>query len=89
MPQVLVYSAGYCVFCDRAKSLLARKGVAFTEVHVDLDRARREEMVARSGRSAVPQIFIGARHVGGFAELYALERAGALDALLVARDRDG
>jgi len=80
--EVLIYSTGYCPYCVRAKSLLQRKGVAFREVMVDQEPARRVEMERRSGRRTVPQIFIGDRHVGGSDELYALERAGELDALL-------
>lgn len=84
MARVVVYSAGYCAYCDRAKQLLERKGVAFEEIMVDQDPAQRALMVERSGRRTVPQIFVGATHVGGFEELRALERAGQLDALLAA-----
>jgi glutaredoxin 3 len=79
---VLVYSTDYCPYCVRAKQLLTRKGVAFDEVRVDQDLAQRQLMEQRSGRRTVPQIFIGDRHVGGFDDLYALERRGELDALL-------
>jgi len=82
MAQVVVYSAGFCPYCDRAKALLQRKGVAFEEIKVDHDPAQRARMVERTGRSTVPQVFIGTIHVGGFTELYALERDGRLDALL-------
>ena len=82
MAAVVVYSAGYCALCDRAKALLKRKAVAFTEIMVDQDSAQRAEMEQRSGRRTVPQIFIGAIHVGGFQEIYRLERDGQLDALL-------
>ena len=85
MPPVEVYSTPICPYCLAAKDLLRRKGVPFTEINVMGDRARREEMVARaSGRMTVPQIFIGATHVGGCDELYELEEAGKLDALLAA-----
>ncbi len=80
---ILIYSTGWCPYCDRARALLDRKGVAFREVKVDEDPAQREAMLARSGgRRTVPQIFIGERHVGGFDELYALDKAGELDRLL-------
>ena len=80
---VTIYTTMFCPYCVRAKRLLGRKGVAFEEIAVDGDRARRAEMVARAaGRSTVPQIFIDGRHVGGADELADLERAGKLDALL-------
>ena len=80
---VEVYSSLTCPFCHRAKTLLHRKGVRFKEIGVDFDPAARREMIDRAGgRSTVPQIFIGGRHVGGSDELDALERDGALDGLL-------
>ena len=82
MAEVVVYSAGYCAYCDRAKDLLRRKSVAFTEIMVDEDPAQRAVMEQRSGRRTVPQVFIGGRHVGGFDELRRLDREGQLDALL-------
>lgn len=82
-PQVTMYSTGWCPYCDRARGLLERKGVAFSEVKVDEDPAQRDAMLKRSGgRRTVPQIFIGDRHVGGFDDLYALDKAGELDKLL-------
>lgn len=82
-PDVVVYSTGWCPYCDRARALLERKGVAFREVKVDEDPAERDTMLKRSGgRRTVPQIFIGDRHVGGFDDLYALDKAGELDKLL-------
>ena len=78
-----MYSSGLCPYCFAAKRLLSARGVPFEEIDVDFDPGRRAEMVARaSGRHTVPQIFIGEHHVGGCDELYALERAGELDALL-------
>ena len=77
-----MYSTGWCGFCARARSLLQRKGVAFRDIDVESEPGVREEMVTRSGQRSVPQIFIGAQHVGGFEELYALERSGELDRLL-------
>lgn len=82
-PDIVIYSTGWCPYCVRARALLERKGAAFREVKVDEDPAERAAMLARSGgRRSVPQIFIGERHVGGFDELYALEKAGELDALI-------
>lgn len=82
-PEIIMYSSGYCPYCDRARGLLERKGVAFSEVKVDEDNAQRDAMLKRSGgRRTVPQIFIGDRHVGGFDDLYALDKAGELDKLL-------
>ena len=80
---VVVYSTGWCPYCVRAKALLERKGVPFREIRVDEDPAERQTMLERSrGQRTVPQIFIGDRHVGGFDDLYALEKAGELDPLL-------
>ena len=80
---VVIYTTMFCPYCHSAKALLARKGVAFEEVKVDGDRAARHAMSARSGgRTSVPQIFIGDRHVGGCDDLHALESTGALDPLL-------
>ena len=80
--EVLMYSAGWCPYCARARSLLERKGISFREIDIETDAELRAEMIARSGRRSVPQIFIGERHVGGFEELYQLERAGELDGLM-------
>lgn len=82
MQPVVIYSSDYCPYCMRAKQLLARKGVEFTEINVDGQPQRRAEMIAKAGRTSVPQIWIGATHVGGCDDLHALERAGKLDALL-------
>jgi len=82
MAAVVIYSTHHCGYCSRAKQLFERKQVAFTEIMVDQQPAERATMVERSGRRTVPQIFIGERHVGGFEELYALERSGELDALI-------
>lgn len=85
MARVLMYSTAVCPFCVRAEQLLKRKGVTDLEkVRVDLDPARRDEMVERTGRRSVPQIFIGDTHVGGCDDLFALDHAGSLDALLQA-----
>lgn len=83
MAKVVMYSTGVCPYCVRAEQLLNRKGVADIEkIRVDLDPARRVEMMEKTGRRTVPQIYIGDTHVGGFDDLAALERAGGLDPLL-------
>jgi glutaredoxin 3 len=80
---IVMYSTGWCPYCDRARGLLERKGVAFREIKVDEDSAQRDIMLKRSGgRRTVPQIFIGDRYVGGFDDLYALDKAGEFDKLL-------
>ncbi len=81
-PKVVVYLTGWCPYCTRAKQLLERKGVDFEEIDVDARPEARKEMTARSGRSSVPQIFIGATHVGGCDDLHELEGSGRLDTLL-------
>ena len=82
MSQVVVYSSDYCPYCSRAKQLLQSKKVAFEEIKVDGKPAVRTEMTKKAGRSSVPQIWIGDKHIGGCDDLFALESAGKLDALL-------
>ena len=83
MARVLMYCTAACPYCQAADRLLARKGVAGVErVRVDLEPARREEMIRKSGRRTVPQIWISGRHVGGSEELHDLEHSGELDQLL-------
>lgn len=82
MPQVVVYSSAFCPYCVRAKSLLEIKGVDYEEIRVDLDHDRMREMLDRSQRRTVPQIFIDDYHVGGYDDLAALERNSRLDPLL-------
>lgn len=85
MARVTMYSTAVCPFCVRAEQLLRRKGVTdIDKVRVDLDPQRRVEMMEKTGRRTVPQIYIGETHVGGCQELEALERAGSLDGLLAA-----
>ena len=79
---VTVYSTRVCPYCVRAKALLEAKHVPYTEVRVDQDPVQLAEMLQKSGRRTVPQIFIGGRHVGGFDDLAALDHAGELDKLL-------
>jgi glutaredoxin 3 len=81
-PDVVVYLAGWCPYCERARSLLSKKGIQFREIDVDDDPQLREEMIARSGRRTVPQIFIGEKHVGGCDDLLALDGRGELDRLI-------
>jgi glutaredoxin 3 len=85
VPSIEVYVTDWCPYCAMAKRLLAAKGQEWTEIDVEAEPARRAEMIERSGRRTVPQIFVGGRHVGGFDDLEALERAGRLDALLAER----
>ena len=83
MADVVMYSKSWCPYCDRAKALLTAKGQEWTEIDVEADSAKRDEMLGRSnGLRTVPQIFISEQHVGGFDELQALEDRGELDALL-------
>lgn len=82
MPQVIVYSSLVCPYCVRAKKLLERKGVAYTEIRIDTDPSQRDVMIEKSGRRTVPQIFIDDFHVGGCDDLYELEAAGDLDGKL-------
>ncbi len=85
MAKVLMYSTGVCPFCVMAEKLLVAKGVRDLEkVRVDLAPERRAEMMERTGRRTVPQIYIGEMHVGGYDDLAALDRAGKLDPLLAA-----
>lgn len=79
-----MYSTAVCPYCVNAERLLNSKGVTnITKIRVDLDPEKRAEMMQRTGRRTVPQIYIGERHVGGCDDLYALDRAGELDALLM------
>ncbi|MET4102977.1 glutaredoxin 3 [Roseovarius sp. MBR-78] len=83
MPQIEIYTSPLCGFCHAAKRLLKQKGAAFSEINVLAQPKRKAEMMKRAaGSHTVPQIFIGETHVGGCDELYALDRAGKLDALL-------
>jgi len=83
MKKVVIYTGDLCVHCDWAIDLLKRKNIQFTEYNIAKDEAKREEMFKKSnGAKTIPQIFIGEYHVGGNAELQALERDGKLDSLL-------
>lgn len=85
MAKVLMYSTGVCPYCVRAEQLLRAKGVNDIEkIRVDLDPDRRIEMMEKTGRRTVPQIYIGETHVGGYDDLAALDHEGKLDSLLAA-----
>ena len=88
-PRIIVYSTPFCGFCSAAKRLLSAKGAEYTEIDVMMDAERRQEMLVKSGgRRTVPQIFIDGRHIGGFDDLNALDKAGDLDPLLAAAPRN-
>lgn len=81
--EIVVYArSSYCSYCERTKALLKAKGVAFRVIDIESDPALLQEMMARSGQRAVPQVFIGDKHIGGFDQLRALDAAGGLDPLL-------
>ena len=83
MQPVVIYTKSFCPYCTAAKDLLTSKGAAFEEISVDGNRAGQAAMAVKAnGRSTVPQIFVGATHVGGCDDLYELEELGKLDALL-------
>jgi glutaredoxin 3 len=83
MARVTMYTTAVCPYCQQAERLLASRGVAsIDKVRIDLDPARRQEMMERTGRRTVPQIYVGDVHVGGYDDLVALDRAGGLDPLL-------
>lgn len=79
---VVIYTTRFCPYCIRAKMLLKEKGVEYSEIAVDQDPEKRQEMSEKSGRFTVPQIWIGDDHIGGCDELYQLQRQGTLDELL-------
>jgi glutaredoxin 3 len=82
MAKIIIYSKANCPYCDWAKELLNNKKQTYTEIRVDLDTAKRDEMIQLSGRRTVPQIFINDQAIGGFDDLSALEKSGELDLLL-------
>ncbi|MDP3010621.1 MAG: glutaredoxin 3 [Methylococcales bacterium] len=82
MPNILIYTTKICPYCVMAKRLLDKKGASYTEINVDSDPGLREEMMRKTNRRTVPQIYIGDFHVGGFDELHALEQQKKLDGLL-------
>lgn len=83
MPKVIMYSTAVCPFCINAERLLKSKGVAeIDKIRIDLDPDKRDEMMSKTGRRTVPQIYIGEQYIGGFDDLAALDRAGGLGPLL-------
>ena len=88
-PVVTLYVSDWCPYCERAKGLLTAKQLVFNEINVEDDAKFREEMIARSNRRTVPQIFIGDKHVGGCDDLFALDHSGELDRLIGGQDERG
>ncbi len=82
MAKVEIYTSSLCAYCVAAKNLLKQKGLDYAEIRIDTDPARRDEMVTRTHRRTVPQIFIAGQHVGGYDELVAADRSGKLAAIL-------
>jgi len=82
MPKIIIYSKDPCPYCVRAKNLLRRKGVEFTEIKITSDEIKSEMIIKSGGRMTVPQIFINEKHIGGCDDLHALDAAGKLDELL-------
>ena len=89
MRDVTVYTGSFCGYCMQVTALLERRGIAYTEVSVEDHPGLREELLARSGRRTLPQVYVGDRYVGGAAELAALDRSGELKRLIQARKDDG
>jgi glutaredoxin 3 len=77
-----MYTKSWCPYCERARALLKSKGVSFREIDIESQPEERDEMIRRSGRRTVPQIFIGTRHIGGSDDIHELDAAGELDSLL-------
>ncbi len=84
MPDIKIYSTAVCPYCVAAKNFLKQRGQSWEEIRVDLDPALRKEIVEKTGRTSVPQIFINGQHIGGFDDMVALDRAGGLAPLLEA-----
>ena len=82
MANVIIYTTEFCSYCVTAKKLLEKKGVQYSEIRIDTDPSQRDEMIKKTNRYTVPQIFINDTHVGGCDDLHALERSGQLDKLL-------
>ena len=82
MPDIKIYSTAVCPYCVAAKNFLKQRGQSWEEIRVDLDPAVRKEIVEKTGRTSVPQIFINGQHIGGHDDMVALDRAGKLDPLL-------
>ena len=84
-PQITMYTSAVCAYCVAAKNFLRSKGLEWSEVRVDLDPGERQRMVAKAGRTSVPQIFVGEVHVGGYDDMMALHRAGNFEPLVEGR----
>ncbi|MGR8931187.1 MAG: glutaredoxin 3 [Gammaproteobacteria bacterium] len=84
MPEIVIYTGRLCPYCTMAKRLLERKGATYTEIDVDSEPGLRQELMQKTNRRTIPQIFIGDRHIGGFDDLQALDRSKGLDPLLQA-----
>ncbi|MCQ8117799.1 MULTISPECIES: glutaredoxin 3 [Methylomonas] len=82
MPDIIIYTAKLCPYCTMAKKLFDRKGVGYTEINVDAEPGLRQQMMEKTKRRTVPQIYIGERHIGGFDDLHALDMNHELDPLL-------
>ena len=82
MPVILIYTANLCPYCTMAKKLLDKKGASYSEINIDSKPGLRQEMMEKTKRRTVPQVYIGETHVGGFDDLYALETKNLLDSLL-------
>ncbi len=82
MPKVEIYTKDVCPYCTRAKALLQKKGVAYEEIDVEDDEAKRAWLVEATGQRTVPQIFVDGRSLGGFSDIEALDDEGKLDAIL-------
>jgi glutaredoxin 3 len=82
VPAVIVYTGGFCGYCTQVKALLARRGIPYSERSVEDEPGLREELLARSGRRTLPQVFVGERYIGGADELRALDASGELTRLI-------
>ena len=89
MPAVTVYTTGFCGYCTQVMALLTRRGIPFTEVSVEDHPGLPGQLLARSGRRTLPQVYVGERYIGGAAELAALDRSGELLGIIQARNEDG
>ena len=88
-PAVTVYTASFCGYCARVLALLQRRGIAYTEISVEDHPGMRDELLAKSGRRTLPQVYVDGQYVGGADELAALDRSGELLKLIQARNDDG
>lgn len=84
LAEVTIYTKPFCPYCHAAKDLLDGKGISYTEIDISREPARRSEMIDRSGRMTVPQVFAGSRHLGGYDDIHALDGRGELDSILAA-----